>query len=74
MARARITLHGRTAYLTVRDRHGRVVHTDNTGVRGWHRLIDPARADVAALNHIERIGHRTRDTWQDLVDKAGGDI
>lgn len=55
-------------YLTVRDADGCVIHADNGG--SWLALMQRGARTVAALNEIEAIGHRTKHTWQELVDKA----
>lgn len=54
---------------TLRDADGRIIRTDNTCGQ-WDEFMRQAEREVGALNVIDAMGHRTKHTWSELVDRA----
>lgn len=60
----------RLVFLVVSDSNNRTIVIDDTGysAEAWRKFIDRGAQTVAALRVLERIGHRTEHTWEELVE------
>lgn len=54
---------------TLRDADDRIIRADDTCGK-WDEFMRQAEREVGALNVIEAMGHRTKRTWSELVDRA----
>lgn len=54
---------------TLRDADDRIIRADDTCGQ-WDEFMRQAEREVGALNVIEAMGHRTKRTWSELVDRA----